>query len=843
MKKFNVTGMSCAACSARVEKAVCELSGVNTCAVNLLTGSMTVEGTALSEEIINAVEKAGYGAESADVQSSGGKNGTVNKTKSASTADKDESTGLLKRLAASVVFLLVLMYFSMGHMLGLPLPDYFENNPAGNALVQLLLAAAVMIINSKFFISGVKSIIRLSPNMDALVAIGSGAAFVYSTAVLFMMCKSLADGDISGASMQLHDLYFESAAMILALITVGKALEARSKSRTGEALRALEALSPENATIERDGKEITVQISEVAVGDIFLVRPGEQIPVDGFIIEGSTAINEAALTGESVPAEKGEGDTVVGATLNTSGFIRCRATRVGGDTVLSKIIETVNDAASSKAPIAKAADRVAAVFVPAVMAVALVTAIVWLLLGESFGFSLARAISVLVISCPCSLGLATPVAIMVGSGVGAKNGILFKNAEMLELCGRVRNVVLDKTGTVTSGNIKATGIYCHGKVSEDTLLGTALGLEEKSEHPLAAAVTALCRDKGVESIEVTDFKAEVGSGVCAKIGGKAYFGGKSEYIAANCSAGVPKQAEMTATELSRAGNTPLLFASEDEFLGIIAVSDTVKPDSKAAVEKLSSMGLSVVLLSGDNKEVTTAIAEKAGIKNAISGATPRSKAQEIEKLKLVGKTAMVGDGINDAPALALADVGMAIGTGTDIARDTAGVILMGGSLMEAANAIKLSRSVLRNIHQNLFWAFLYNCIGIPVAAGVLVPLGITLSPMLGALAMGLSSFCVVTNALRLNMFKPEKASATHETENTQIKNISSEEKQMTKTFKVEGMMCTHCEAHVKKAVEAIDGVISAAASHENGTVTVRLSKELPDSEIINAITGEGYQVL
>ncbi len=849
MKKFNVTGMSCAACSARVEKAVCALEGTESCAVNLLTGSMTVEGSATEEEIINAVEKAGYGAESADSTEKNAVPVKISNTKTNKAEKGDESKSLLYRLLASVVFLAALMYFSMGHtMLGFPLPGFFRENPAGVALVQMILAAVVMLINHKFFVSGVKSIIRLSPNMDALVSLGSGAAFVYSTAVLFVMCKQLADGNIAGAAMHLHDLYFESAAMILALITVGKALEARSKTKTGAALRALGELSPETATLERDGKEITVPVSEVSVGDIFLVRPGEQIPVDGFILEGSTAVNESAITGESVPAEKGEGDTVVGATLNTSGFIKCRATRVGGDTVLSRIIETVNDAASSKAPIAKAADKVAAVFVPCVMAIALVTAIVWLIVGESVGFALARAISVLVISCPCSLGLATPVAIMVGSGVGAKCGILFKNAETLELCGRAENIVLDKTGTVTSGNIKVTGIYCADGVSEDDLLSKAFAIEKKSEHPLAAAVVAFCRDRGVQEHQtVTDFRAETGSGVCAKINDKQYFGGKAEFIQSTTGRKIPETISDLANELSLSGNTPLILASNDELLGIIAVSDTVKSDSRKAVEKLESMGLSVVLLSGDNEGVTSSVAEKAGIKVAISGATPDTKAREIEKLKEKGKTVMVGDGINDAPALALADVGMAIGTGTDIARDTAGVILMGGSLMEAANAIKLSRAVLRNIHQNLFWAFIYNCIGIPVAAGVLSALGITLSPMLGALAMGLSSFCVVTNALRLNTFKPEKATADGIYENTDknqiiIKQIT-EEKKMEKIFKVEGMMCHHCEAHVKKALEALDGVTEAVPSHEKGTVIVRLSKDVADTVLADAITAEGYKVL
>ncbi len=834
--------MSCAACSARVEKAVCALEGVEECAVNLLTGSMTVTGKVTEETVISAVEKAGYGASvaSESLANTAQKSTSLN---DASKSEKSEASRLLKRLSLSLVFLVILMYFSMGHsMLGLPIPAFFHGNPAGIALVQMLCAVIVMIINGKFFVSGAKSILRLSPNMDALVAIGSGAAFLYSTAVLFIMCRRLADGDVTGAAHLLHELYFESSAMILALITVGKALEARSKSKTSDALRALEGLVPESAVVLRDGKEITVNISELVVGDIFIVRPGEQIPVDGFIIEGHTAINESAITGESVPVEKSEGDTVVGATVNTSGFIKCRATRVGTDTVLSKIIQTVNDAASSKAPIAKAADKVAAIFVPAVMAIALVTAIVWLILGESFGFALARAISVLVISCPCSLGLATPVAIMVGSGVGAKHNILFKNAEMLENLGRVKTVVLDKTGTVTSGNISVTGVYPAVGISEAELLSIAFSLEKKSEHPLAVAVCAYCEGKGVPLSDTEDFVASVGSGVSAEINGKKYFGGKPGYIKDNCKVEIPKEITDKASELSEKGNTPLFFASEDKVLGLIAAQDTVKDDSRAGVELMKKMGLSVVLLSGDNAEVTAAIAEKAGIERAISGATPSSKSKEIEKLKMQGKVAMVGDGINDAPALASADVGIAIGTGTDIARDTAGVILTKGSLVDAANAVRLSRAVLRNIRQNLFWAFIYNCIGIPVAAGVLVPLGVTLSPMLGALAMGLSSVCVVSNALRLNGFKAEKYDFSYETDRT-INTEITEEKEMEITLKIEGMMCHHCEAHVKKALEKVDGVEEATANHENGTATVKLSKEVDKRLLEDAITEEGYKII
>ena len=835
MKKYNVTGMSCAACSARVEKAVSVVSGVESCAVNLLTGAMTIEGGADSSAVIAAVEKAGYGCseQGSEVATSSAKR----------IADKplpDESKTLFGRLGASIAFLAVLMYFSMGHnMAGLPLPPFFDGNPVAIALVQMLCAIAVMIINGKFFVSGAKSILRLSPNMDALVALGSGAAFVYSTVVLFLMTRST-----ENASALLHDLYFESAAMILALITVGKALEARSKKKTGDAINSLKALAPEKATVIFDGVEKVVDISEISVGDVFVVRPGEQIPVDGFILEGNTAVNESAITGESVPSEKGEGDTVVGATLNTSGFIKCRATRVGTDTVLSKIIETVNDAASTKAPIAKATDKVAAVFVPAVMGIALITAVVWLLLGETVGFALARAVSVLVISCPCSLGLATPVAIMVGSGVGAKSGILFKNAEMLELCGRLETVVLDKTGTVTEGNLAVTDIV--SLVDKDELLSVAYSLEAKSEHPLAKAVVDFCEKNGVKLSDTEDFKASVGSGVYGKINGNETIGGKASYLE-GFGVEIPESAKSAADELSKKGSTPLFFAKAGRLLGIIAAADTVKSDSLEAVSEIRRMGIDVVLLSGDNELVTAAIAEKAGIERAISGASPEDKSRKVRELCKDGKVAMVGDGINDAPALASADVGIAIGTGTDIARDTAGVILMGGSLMEAVNTIRLSRSVLRNIRQNLFWAFLYNCIGIPIAAGVLSGVGITLSPMIGALAMGLSSFCVVSNALRLNLFKAKKPTSVPETEGKFVGEIQitsiKEENQVEKVFKVSGMMCGHCEKHVKKAVESIDGVTEVIASYVEGTVTVKASADVSDEAIKAAIVEEGYEVL
>lgn len=842
MKKYNVSGMSCAACSARVEKAARSVSGVRDCAVNLLTGTMTADGDYSVEALCAAVEKAGYGCSLAD----GASEGAEIKKQNSENPHENEARSLLGRLLSSVAFLLVLMYFSMGHnMLSLPLPSFFEGNYVAIGLVQLLCAAAVMVINGKFFKSGFSSILRLSPNMDALVSLGSGASFLYSTVVLFLMCKSVSEGSVDAAMSYLHGLYFESAAMILALITVGKALEARSKSKTGDALRGLANLAPERATVIRNGSEVTVDISEIAVGDIFTVRPGEQIPVDGFIVEGKTAINEAAITGESIPAEKAEGDTVVTATLNTSGYIKCKATRVGNDTVLAKIIQTVSDAAATKAPIAKMADKVAAVFVPCVMAIALITAIAWLILGETAGFALARAVSVLVISCPCSLGLATPVAIMVGSGVGAKNGILFKSAEMLEAAGRVKTVVLDKTGTVTDGNISVCEVITIGNAEESELLAAALAVEKPSEHPLARAVVEYCEKRGLSAQSVENFKASVGSGVSAVLDGKVVIGGKAEYLKSE-GVEIPELAENAARELSERGITPLYFASDGRLLGIIGGADTIKSDSCEAIERMHGMGLRVVMLSGDNELVTKSVAKKAGIDQAISGATPDVKSKTITALKSGGKVAMVGDGINDAPALASADVGIAIGTGTDIARDTAGIILMGGSLLEAENAIRLSRSVLVNIKQNLFWAFLYNCIGIPIAAGVLSFAGITLSPMIGALAMGLSSFCVVSNALRLNLFKAHKSERTDTEKAVAVVNYKeikekTEEKKMEKKFNVKGMMCQHCEAHVKKALEAIEGVAEATASHKDGTVTVKLTAEVDDKVIIDAIVAEGYE--
>ena len=844
MKKYTVTGMSCAACSARVEKAVTSIDGIESCSVNLLSGSLIVEGNVTDSEIISAVEKAGYGCFEKDK--------TDVKSENSKTVEKnyymEESGALLKRLLSSIFFLIVLMYFSMGHnMLNLPLPSFFENNPLAVGLVQLLCCVSVMIIGKRFFVSGTKSCLGLSPNMDALVALGSGASFVYSVAVLFLMSKKLSIGDLHGAEHLLHDLYFESSAMILALVTVGKALEARSKAKTGNALKALESLVPETAIVIRNDKEETVKISEICVGDVFIVKPGEQIPVDGFIVEGKSAVNESAITGESVPVEKAIGDTVIGATINISGYIKCRATRIGGDTVLSKIIQSVNDASATKAPIAKTADKVAGIFVPAVMLIAIITAIVWLILGENFGFALARAVSVLVISCPCSLGLATPVAIMVGSGVGAKNGILFKNAQALEVCGRVNIVVLDKTGTVTSGNISVTGIYTAKGISQERLLSVAHTLEYMSEHPLGRAVVSYCKDKKVPLLSSSDFKSDTGSGVYCKINEKDSFGGKANYLSEN-GIDICEDERKKADEISSFGNTPLFFSENEEYLGIISVADTIKNDSISAIEHFYKMGLESVLLSGDNKIVTEAVAKNAGIKTVIAESTPESKSKTIKELKEKGRVAMIGDGINDAPALALADVGIAIGTGTDIARDTADIILINGNLTSAVNAVKLSRSVLRNIRENLFWAFFYNCIGIPVAAGVLAPFGIVLSPMLGAFAMGLSSFCVVSNALRLNTFKPVATSRNCENETksaTTAENTidkTTEEETMEKLFNVKGMMCPHCENHVKKALEEIDGVVEAVANHTEGTVMVKLSNPVDEEALKLAITQAGYEV-
>lgn len=826
--------MTCSACSARVEKAACSVKGVTDCSVNLLLGSMLVNGNAANEEIISAVKNAGYGAEPYDEIS----------TKAAKKVENsllnEEKSHFFVKFLSSVVFLLVLMYFSMGHtMWGLPLPRFFDGNPASVALVQMLCAAIVMLINYRFFTSGIKSLLHLSPNMDSLVAIGSGAAFVYSTAVLFSICKQLSLGDVENATHLLHNMYFEAAAMILVLVSVGKSLEARSKKKTTDALRSLEKLTPDFANVERDGKEQKVAISDIKVGDIFFVRAGEQIPCDGIIIEGSSAINESAITGESVPSEKTVGDEVIGATINTSGYLRCRAEKVGSETVLSKIIATVSDAAASKAPIARLADKVSSVFVPTVILIAVITTVVWLLLGEGVGIALSHGIAVLVISCPCSLGLATPVAIMVGSGVGAKNNILFKSATALELAGKAKAVILDKTGTITSGKLSVTGVFPYENTNESELLSIALTLEEKSRHPIALSLSEYCKDK-VKSFAVSDFEEIIGSGVRGRIGQELYFGGKASFIKENTSCCGEKLAEKAA-ELENAGNTVLYFSSESKLYGMISLSDTIKSDSKEAISKMQKMGLEVILLSGDNEKAARKVASEVGIKKYHYGVTPDGKASIVGKIKeeAKGLVAMVGDGINDAGALAVADVGIAIGTGTDIARDSADIILMKGNLTEALNAFALSRKSLKNIKENLFWAFFYNCIGIPVAAGVLVPIGVSLSPMLGSLAMGLSSFCVVSNALRINLFKAEKSEKTEKTE----ENTEKEGEKMEKTFKVDGMMCSHCEAHVKKALESIDGVEEATASHLEKKVVVRFSKSVPDEVIAKAISDEGYSFI
>ncbi len=833
MQKFKITGMTCSACSARVEKAARSVTGVSDCSVNLLLGSMLVDGNATNEEIISAIERAGYGAEVYSEIS------TNTAKKVENSADSEEKSHFFVKFLTSIVFLLILMYFSMGHtMLGLALPHFFDGNPAAIALLQMLCALAVMLINYRFFTSGIKAIIRLSPNMDSLVAIGSGAAFVYSTAVLFLICQRLSYADMSGAGKLLHNMYFEAAAMILVLISVGKSLEARSKKKTTDALRSLERLAPDFANVERDGKELKIPISEIRVGDIFIVRAGEQIPCDGIIIEGSSAINESAITGESVPSEKTVGDEVIGATINTSGFIRCRAQKVGSETVLSKIIATVSDAAATKAPIARLADKVASVFVPTVIVIAIITTIVWLFLGESVGVSLSHGIAVLVISCPCSLGLATPVAIMVGSGVGAKNNILFKSATALEIAGRTKAVILDKTGTITSGNLSVTEVFPSDNTTETELLSLVLSLEEKSRHPIAISLSDYCRDK-VKSLEICEFAELIGNGVTGKINGESCYGGKASFVLENTGHRDEKLLQK-ATELENEGNTVLFFASKSKLYGIVALCDTIKSDSKEAISKMQKMGLEVILLSGDNEVVARKVATQVGIEKYYSGVTPDGKANVVTQIRqnTNGKVAVIGDGINDAPALTTADVGIAIGTGTDIARDSADIILMRGSLTEAVNAFALCRKTLTNIKQNLFWAFFYNCIGIPVAAGVLVPIGISLSPMLGSLAMGLSSFCVVSNSLRINLFKAEKSEKAEKAAEIREK----EEKKMEKTFKVDGMMCPHCEAHVKRALESIDGIEEATASHTEKTVVVRFSKDVPDETIKKVISDEGYKL-
>ncbi len=832
MKKFDVTGMTCAACSARVEKAVTKVEGVTACAVNLLTNSMNVEGGS-DADIIKAVESAGYGIRMQIADTTAKQN--YQKSFQDNMAQK-----LKHRLVWSLGFLIILMYVSMGHtMWGWPLPNFLARNPLSIAVVQLLLTVAVMIINGAFFVNGFKSLLKRSPNMDTLVALGSAASFVYSVVVLFKMSDCYIVDDISHASHYLHELYFESAAMILTLITVGKMLEARSKGKTTNALKSLLELKPKTATVIKGEKEVVIPAAEVKVGDTFIVRPGDSIPADGVVLSGDSAVDESALTGESIPVEKQKGDTVSAATVNTSGFLRCEATRVGEDTALSGIIKMVSDVASSKAPIAKVADKVSGIFVPVVLVIAIITAIVWLLVGHTSGFALARAVSVLVISCPCALGLATPVAIMVASGVGAKNGILFKNAAALEETGRIKTVVMDKTGTVTTGQPIVLGVYPENGFSEDELLQYAVSLEAKSEHPLAKAVVSKAESLNIEPLEADDFKALSGSGVEGKVSGEQLVGGSFKYISSVVN--LPDNAKKLHETLAEKGETPLVFAKDGQFIGIISVADAVKPDSKDAVLSLQKMGIHVVMLTGDNEKTAKAVGEKVGITDIVAGVLPSGKEKVVRELSKNGKVAMVGDGINDAPALTAASVGMAIGTGTDIAVESADVVLMKSSLLDVAAAIRLGRKTLKNIRENLFWAFVYNCIGIPLAAGVFIKLfGWEMNPMFGAAAMSLSSFCVVTNALRLNFLKFCKSNNGKQiiTEPNEKENLK-----MEKVLKIEGMMCMHCEAHVKKALEALDGVESAVASHEKGTAVVTLSAEVSDELLKQTVENEGYKVL
>ena len=832
MKQFDVTGMNCAACSARVEKAVREIPGVTECTVSLLTNSMSVNGSADEGAIIAAVERAGYGA------SAKGANKAAQEEEL-----KDKSTPQLKRrLIWSVGFLMILMYFSMGHMMwGWPLPKFYDGNHVAMGLTQLLLTVIIMVINQRFFISGFKGFIHRAPNMDTLVSLGAAAAFVYSTYALFAMTDAQVKGNEELVMHYMMEFYFESAAMILTLITVGKTLEARSKGKTTDALRSLIRLAPQTAMLIKDGKEVMVPIEQVQKGDIFAVRPGENIPVDGVVEEGSSAVNEAALTGESIPVDKNVGDSVSAATSNISGYIRCRATRVGEDTTLSQIIAMVSDAAATKAPIAKVADKVSGVFVPVVMAIAAVTTAVWLLLDREVGFALARGISVLVISCPCALGLATPVAIMVGNGVGAKNGILFKTAASLEETGRVQVVALDKTGTITKGEPRVTDILPGPGVAEDQLLGLAAALEAKSEHPLARAVMAKAEEDDINAADVADFRILPGNGLECTIGDKKLFGGSMSFISGLVS--VPEDMMRQAERLADEGKTPLMFGLGDKLLGIIAVADVIKEDSTEAVKELCNMGIRVVMLTGDNKKTAGAIGRQAGVDEVIAGVLPDGKEAVIRGLMKQGKVAMVGDGINDAPALTRADTGIAIGAGTDVAIDAADVVLMKSSIMDVAGAIRLSRATLRNIHENLFWAFFYNTIGIPVAAGALIPLGITLNPMLGAAAMSLSSFCVVTNALRLNLVNIRDARHDHKTRHSKAVHGPAEKEGNTVTLKIKGMMCGHCEEAVRKALEAIPGVASAAADHEKSIAVVDLAVPVDEAAFKKAIEDEGYEYL
>ena len=852
MEQYTVTGMSCAACSARVEKAVKAVPGVTSCSVSLLTNSMGVEGTASASAIVKAVQEAGYGASP---------KAAAAETPSAeldALADH-ETPRLKKRLIASLVFLAVLMYFSMGHMMwGWPLPHWFDGNHVAMGLVQLLLAGIVMVINQKFFISGFKGLLHRAPNMDTLVALGSSASFLWSTYALFAMTRAQVDGNDALVMHYMMELYFESAAMILTLITVGKMLEARSKGKTTDALKSLMKLAPQTATLLREGAEVTVPIAQVKKGDLFVVRPGENIPVDGLVLEGSSAVNESALTGESIPVDKAAGDKVSAATTNQSGFLKCEATRVGEDTTLAQIIRMVSDAAATKAPIAKIADTVSGFFVPAVISISVLTTLVWLLLGREFGYALARGISVLVISCPCALGLATPVAIMVGNGLGARNGILFKTAASLEAAGRTQIVALDKTGTITSGEPRVTDILPAEGVSESELLTLAASLEQKSEHPLAKAVLAYAVTETVACPDVTDFAALPGNGLSARLDGMEIYGGNAEFIATKAS--VPAELQAEAARLAAEGKTPLFFGGAGRLMGVIAVADTLKEDSPRAIRELQDMGIRVVMLTGDNQRTADAIGRQAGVDEVIAGVLPDGKEAVIRRLQESGKVAMVGDGINDTPALTRADTGIAIGAGTDVAIDAADVVLMNSRLSDVPAAIRLSRATLRNIHENLFWAFIYNIIGIPLAAGVFIPFGLTLNPMFGAAAMSLSSFCVVSNALRLNLFdlhstkhdrKPKSAAlpaapvqpaAAENTAEPVSAPVVKEDNAMKKTLHVEGMMCCHCEARVKKALEALPAVDEAVVSHEAGTAIVTLNAEVSDADLKKAVEDQDYKV-
>ena len=847
VEQYNVTGMSCAACSARVEKAVSQVEGVTSCSVSLLTNSMGVEGSASPDAVIAAVKEAGYGASV--------RGNTPNKSGSSSPDEdslSDRETPVLKRrLTASLGFLVVLMYFSMGHMMGgFPLPSFFDGNHVAMGLVQLLLAAAVMVINQKFFISGFKGLIHRAPNMDTLVALGSGASFVYSVYALFAMTAKQSKGDIAGAAAYMHEFYFESAAMILALITVGKMLEARSKGKTTDALKSLMKLAPKTAVLMKDGQEVTVPIEQVRRGDVFVVRPGENIPVDGVVIDGSSAVNESALTGESIPVDKAKGDAVSAGTVNQSGFMRCEATGVGEDTTLSRIIKMVSDAAATKAPIAKTADRVSGIFVPTVIAIALLTTAIWLIVGRSAGFALARGISVLVISCPCALGLATPVAIRGGSGIGAKNGILFKTAASLEQAGRIQIVALDKTGTITEGEPKVTDILPVEGVSEQQLLSDAFSLESKSEHPLARAVVNAANERGIIASDVEEFHALPGNGLTAMLNGESVAGGSMQFIGSLTE--LTDELKNDAGILASQGKTPMFFSRNGEAIGIIAVADTMKPDSPQAITELRNMGIRVVMLTGDNERTAHAVGTQAGVNDVVAGVLPDGKQDVIDKLKQYGKTAMVGDGINDAPALTSADLGIAIGAGTDIAIDAAEVVLMKNRLSDVPAAIRLSRATLRNIRQNLFWAFFYNVIGIPLAAGVWIPIfGWEMNPMFGAAAMSLSSFCVVSNALRLNLFNIRSAKNDRripsiddiKIETTQDKENEQMFGKNKITLKIEGMMCGHCEARVKQALEALPEVVKADVSHEKGNAVVTVNDGASVDVLKQAVEAQGYKVV